>query len=82
MLCTSLWRLNIQGERDERFSSKNSSEIHINLRAVFSPNQVGETIVQEENNKWSHAVCPGLAIKPRVETPCERTTVTVFDEEG
>jgi hypothetical protein len=43
--------------------------------------KVGETIVQEENNKWSHAVCPGLAIKPTVETPCERTTVTVFDEE-
>lgn len=41
--------------------------------------KVGETIVQEENNKWSHAFC--LAIKPRVETPCERTTITLFDEE-
>lgn len=39
VLRTSLWRLNVQGERDERFSSKNSSEIHINLRAVLSTNQ-------------------------------------------
>jgi hypothetical protein len=44
----------------------------------FRAIKVGQAIVQEDNGKWSHAVC---TVKPRVATPCVREEVKLFSEE-